>query len=210
MMRFLATAGLIIAFFAAVPAAQALTPDEIQSAYYRSYGYERTQAYDDAIKALVPVADAYPNGYTVNLRLGWLYYLRAGYANAITYYRKALDAVPASLEARLGLLYPLLALGRADEAFLVVQQILAVDRFNYYGNQRLVSLLHLQGKLDQAERVARDMLALFPTDVFFLVELATVRSELGDLAEATGLFKDALILDPENVAARRFLKVSPR
>ncbi|MEI6557706.1 MAG: tetratricopeptide repeat protein [Rhodospirillaceae bacterium] len=208
MMRALMAAGSALLLFAAMPAL-ALTTDEIQAAYYRSYGYERTQAYDDAIKALVPVADAYPLGYTVNLRLGWLYYLRAGYANAITCYRKALDAAPASLEARLGLINPLLGLGRVNEALIIVQQILAVDRFNYYGNLRLVGLLHLQGKLDQAERVARDMLTLFPTDVLFLVELATLRSDQGDAAAAASLFGDALILDPENVVARRFLKSKP-
>ncbi len=204
------TRGSTTAFFAlfllATTPALALTTDEIQAAYYRSYGYERTQAYDDAIKALIPISDAYPLGYTVNLRLGWLYYLRVSYANSVTHYRKALDAAPASLEARLGLLYPLLALGRNDEAFSIVQQILAVDRFNYYGNLRLVGLLHLQGKLEQAERVARDMLALLPTDVAFLTELATLRSEQGDAAAAASLFRDALILDPENVVARRFLK----
>ncbi|CAK0769894.1 Tetratricopeptide repeat protein [uncultured Gammaproteobacteria bacterium] len=210
MKRILAAAISALLLVVVVPAL-ALTAEEVQSAYYRSYGYERTQAYDDAIKALIPVADAYPHGYTVNLRLGWLYYLRAGHANAITHYRRALDAIPASLEARLGLLNPLLAFGRNDEAFVIVQQMLAVDRFNYYGNLRLAGLLHLQGKLDQAERVSRDMLALFPSDVSFLVELGSIKGDQGDAAAAALIFGDVLVLDPENIVARRFLKTkSPK
>lgn len=209
MMRTLATIISAALLFTAT-AARAITTEEIQAAYYRSYGYERTQAYDDAIKALIPVADAYPQGYTVNLRLGWLYYLRAGHANAITHYRRALDSAPASLEARLGLVNPLVALGRVDEAFTVLQQILAADRFNYFGNLRLAGLLHLRGSLSQAERVTRDMLALFPSDVSFLVQLGLIMGDLAETAGAEAIFRDVLVLDPENITARRFLKSNTR
>ena len=61
----------------------ALTDAEIRDAYYKSYNYEKIQNYSDAINALMPVYNEFPNTYTVNLRLGWLYYLSTNYANAI-------------------------------------------------------------------------------------------------------------------------------
>ncbi|MEI8394455.1 MAG: tetratricopeptide repeat protein [Rhodospirillaceae bacterium] len=188
--------------------ALALTSEDIQNSYYRSYNYERTHAYDEAIKSLIPVVDFLPRDYTINLRLGWLYYLRAGYADSITYYRRAIDAEPASFEARLGLLYPLLALARTDEAINIVQQILSVDRYNYYANQRLVAILHQNGRLDQAERASRSMLSLLPSDVFFLVELGVIKTEQGDKVAAAETFKNVLLLDPENVVARRYFSAN--
>jgi tetratricopeptide (TPR) repeat protein len=56
---------------------------EIESAYHSSYQHETAQKYDKAITALSKVYKEYPTGYTVNYRLGWLYYLSANYANAM-------------------------------------------------------------------------------------------------------------------------------
>ncbi|MEZ4765017.1 MAG: hypothetical protein R3C26_18115 [Calditrichia bacterium] len=91
----------------------ALTDAEIRDAYYKSYNYEKIQNYSDAINTLMPVYNEFPNTYTVNLRLGWLYYLIPNYANAISHYDRSIKISPYSLEAKLGRLLPLLAQHRA-------------------------------------------------------------------------------------------------
>ena len=78
------------------------TDAEIREAYHKSYRYEKAQNYTDAIKALAPVVTAYPAGYTVNLRLGWLNYLTGGYATARKHYEAAIKTAPDSIEAKLG------------------------------------------------------------------------------------------------------------
>ena len=83
--------------------------------------------------------------------------------------------------------------------FVIEFSVVAVLIFVFTYLQNIVQVF-------ASERVARDMLTLLPTDVAFLTELATLRSEQGDAAAAASLFRDALILDPENVVARRFLK----
>ncbi|CAK0771662.1 Tetratricopeptide repeat protein [Azospirillaceae bacterium] len=186
--------------------ALALTQDEVRQAYYRSYTYERMASYEDAIKALIPVFDAYPEGYTVNLRLGWLYYLRGNYANAIEHYRKAGRLSPLSLEARLGLLNPLIAQDRVQEAIDLSRQILEIDRYNYTANLRMVTLLRRQGKRDIAERLCLDVLAVYPADVLFLAELGQIKADLNQTSSATAIFNDVLTLDPENIVAKRYLK----
>ncbi len=184
----------------------ALNQKEIQEAYYKSYNYEKIENYTDAIKALLPIFNEYPNGYTVNLRLAWLYYLNQNYANSLEHYDNAIKISPNSLEAKLGRLLPLLAQTKYDQVESEAFQILNVDYFNYFGNLRLIYALRLQEKYDTAEKIALKMLAIYPIDIKFLTEYALVKSAQGEAETAVRVFNDILILDPENVTAKGFLK----
>jgi len=83
---------ILIHFLLIFYTAFGLSYDEIKNAYYRSYQYEKSGNYEDAIKSLMPVYNKYPDGYTLNLRLGWLYYLNKKYANSIYHYEKAMTS----------------------------------------------------------------------------------------------------------------------
>ena len=179
---------------------------DIAGAYQRSYDNERTESYQDAIRALAPVYEAYPNGYTVNLRMGWLFYLNENYSNAVAHYDVAITAAPAALEPKLGKMLPLLAQGRWSDVENVAYQVVSVDHYNYYGNLRLAVALRMQGKLEAAYQIALKMVTAYPTDVGYLVELAQVNDARGDTDEAARLFGEILVLDPENQTARRYLE----
>lgn len=184
----------------------ALTDAEIRDAYYKSYNYEKIQNYSDAINVLMPVYNEFPNTYTVNLRLGWLYYLNTNYANAINHYDRSIKISPYSLEAKLGRLLPLLAQHRYGEVEKEAFQILNVDYYNYYGNLRLAYALRMQQKFDVAVKITQKMLAIYPIDVQFLTEFALGKIGLGETDEAMAVFSNILILDPENVTAKSYLQ----
>jgi tetratricopeptide (TPR) repeat protein len=201
---------LVVGFALALAAATlqgaaTLSDDEIREAYHISYRYEKAQNYDDAIKSIAPVLTAYPQGYTVNLRLGWLYYLSGNYANAKTYYQAAMKSAPASLEAKLGYTLPLLAQARYDETETITKQIVRVDASNYYASLRLAFALRMQKKFEAAEEVLNRLLLLYPTDVKFLTELGLVKVAQDQHSAARRIFADVLTLDPENVAAKEYL-----
>jgi len=179
---------------------------DIEAAYHNSYEYERAEDYQDGIRALGPVYERYPNGYTVNLRMGWLFYLNGNYSNAVAHYEVARSAAPFALEPKLGQLLPLLAQGRWSDAEALAYQVVSVDHFNYYGNMRLVLALRMQEKFEPAYQIALKMAGAYPTDLSFLTELALLNEARGDEEEATRLFTDLLILDPENEAARRYFE----
>jgi tetratricopeptide (TPR) repeat protein len=183
-----------------------LSDQKIRDAYYKSYNYEKIEHYSNAAKALMPVYQEYGNTYTVNVRLGWLYYLQKKYANSLEHYQKAIQIAPASLEAKSGRLLPLLAQERYAEAEQEAFGILKVDHFNYYGNMRLAYALRLQKKLETAEQINLKMLALYPLDVTFLSEYALVKHAQGDIEAAVKAFTSVIILDPENVTAKAYLK----
>ena len=206
---FVLTLGLALVLGAAAPKdGPNLGYEEIRGAYYKSYGYEKTQNYEEAIKAMAPVAGAYPQGYTVNLRLGWLYYLSGNHANAKLYYQNAMKTAPASIEAKLGYTLPLLAQERFTDAEAIANEIIRVDPSNYYANLRLAFALRLQKKFAAAEEVLNRMLPLYPTDVKFLTELGLVKVGQDQREAAQRIFADVVILDPENVVAKERLNTT--
>ncbi len=194
----------LILLLVLVSSLYAITPEEIQEAYHKSFNYEQIEDYENAIRTLSPVLDEYPNGYTVNLRLGWLYYLLGRYANSIEHYQKAIQAVSTSLEAKNGLMLPMLAQNKYSDAAALAYQVVSVDYYNYYGNMRLAFSLRMQKKYDQAEQILNKMLAVYPTDVTFLTELALVKYNQGDSEKATKLMWDVQTLDPENETAKDY------
>ena len=183
-----------------------LSDKAIRDAYYKSYNYEKMEDYTDAIKALMPVLKDYPDTYTVNFRLGWLYYLNKKYANSLESYGKAIKITPTSLEAKSGRLLPLLAQQRFKEAEEAAFKILQVDHYNYYGNLRLAYALRMQRKYNVAETINLKMLALYPLDILYLTEYALAKHGQGDIDTAIKTFHSVLILDPENVTAKGYLK----
>ncbi len=183
-----------------------LSAAQIADAYQRSYGYERSQDHANALRALAPVHAANPDDYTVNLRLGWLSYLAGHHADATDHYASAIRAAPQSIEAKLGRLLPLLAQERYASAEAAALQIVALDHYSYYGNLRLAHALRMQGKLEQAERIAAKMAGAYPTDTQFLTELALIDVARDDLAAASRRFAHILLLDPENPIARAELQ----
>jgi len=185
----------------------ALAPEEIAESYARSYTYEQIEDYENAVRTLAPVLEKDPGGYTVNLRLGWLYYLTKNYANSIHHYQAAMKTSPSSLEAKLGYTLPLMAQGKYSEVESVAYRITGVDHYNYYANLKLAYSLRMQGKFDLARKVLGKMLTLYPIDVNFLSEQALVEYARGDTESAVKILKDILILDPENTTAKSTLSV---
>ncbi len=180
--------------------------EEIKRAYYDSYNYEKMADYEDAVKSLMPVYKAFPNAYTPNLRLGWLYYLNGQYANALMHYQKAASALKSAVRPKLGMADIYILQGKYDEASRLCNDILKSDYYNYYANLYLSRILALEKSYENALAVTYKMLALYPTDIAFLQRLAEVLQAQGRNDEAAKVYEDILILDPKNIAANDFFR----
>jgi len=179
--------------------------NEIKTAYLNSYNYEKIADYKDAIKVLIPIVKKYPNGYTLNMRLGYLFYLNKNYKNAINYYKKASLILPNSFEPRLGIMKVYLAIGKNQKVTEIGYSILKRDYFNYYANLYVIKALMNQKKYNDALRLVNKILTIYPTDVTYLVKLAKIY-EIKNRAYAKKIYKDSiLILDPNNVNAKIYL-----
>lgn len=197
---------LALLFSADTLLAKELSGEQISQAYYKSYNYEKSGNYQDAIKALQLVYNEYSKAYGVNNRLGYLYRLNAQFKNAETHYKQAAAALPDALTPKLGLMYVYLQAKKYDEASKIGYQILSIDYYNYYGNLRLAYVLRQIDQLDLAEKVLIKMLTRYPSDVLYLTELGLLKYQQKNFVRATVIMQEVLILDPENVDARSVLQ----
>jgi len=179
--------------------------EEIKSQYFKSYDYEKVGRYSEAIKVLAPLYKKYPKGYTLNLRFGWLFFLDKKYNDAIKYYKKASLINTLALDPKLGLIRVYLATYSYKKAETVAYEIIKMDYYNYYANLYAIKALIAQKKHEIALSMIRKMLALYPTDVLFLEQLATVYKATKS-PYLKQVYQDILILDPNNVFVRSNFK----
>ncbi|MEG3640495.1 tetratricopeptide repeat protein [Magnetococcus sp. PR-3] len=204
-MKHVITWGLIVLMGGLVTQVWAGENDWVRKAYYKSYDYARTQSYRPAIRAMLPVHKQYPKGYTVNLRLGWLYYLAGLYADSIRHYQTAMEAAPESVEAMLGMTLPLMAKQQFGQVELICNRLVYKDYYNIVGSVRLAWSLRKQGKLALGLKVTERLLVRHPTNVSLLTEQGQILHAMGKKQAALHLFDDLLTLDPENSTALKAL-----
>jgi len=175
--------------------------ESIKKQYFKSYDYEQMGKYDEAIKVLSPLYQKYSNGYTLNLRFGWLFYLDKKYKDAIKYYQKASLLNTYALNPKLGLIRIYLDTQHYVKAEKVAQELLKIDYYNYYANLYMTNALLSQKKYKAALKNIQKMLAIYPTNVSFLEQLALVYKAT-DSKYLQKVYEDILILDPNNVLVR--------
>ncbi len=184
---------------------QELTNERVSQAYYKSYNYEKSGNYDDAIKALQLVYQKYSNAYGINNRLGYLYRLNHHYKNAETHYRQAITALPDSLTPKSGLMYVYLLSKNYEKASKTGYQIISIDFYNYYANLRLAYILRQIENFEMAEKILIKMLVRYPSDTLYLTELGLLTLKTNDIKRSKSIMQEVLILDPENVDAKSVL-----
>jgi len=179
--------------------------DEIQKAYLESYNYEKIGAYKDAIKVLIPIYKKYPKGYTLNLRLGYLFFMDKKYENAIKYYKQASLSLVYSFEPKLGMMRVYLTTGEFNKVIQIGYSLMKINYYDYYSNLYTLQALKAKKDYKNALIIAKKMLTIYPTDITYLVNLAKIY-EIVNPEYAKKIYKNSiLILDPNNVNARIFL-----
>ena len=184
----------------------ALTNKDIQNIYYKSYNYEKMKDYKDAIKVLIPLYNKYSGSYTLNLRLGWLFYLDKNYNNSIKYYQKTSLVLPYSVEVKLGLMRDYLALQNYKEALKTGNLILREDYYNYYGNYYEILAFKSIKDYKSALSITNKMLTLYPTSVLFLNSLGEIYYSEGKKDLAKKVFETVLTLSPNDIIANGYIK----
>ena len=183
--------------------------ESVQKAYKESYRSERAGDFKGAISSLMSIYQTYPKGYTLNLRLGWLFFLRGQHANSMYHYERAIKVYPNSLEAKLAYSLPLLKLGKWSKAERTLDEVLKKDFYNFYGNLRMAIVLRITNKPELALKVLQRILYFYPTQVLVLIEWAKLNQDLGRPEKAKEIWRDILVLDPLNQEAALFFQKNP-
>lgn len=175
----------------------------LQAAFKTSYAHETKSDFTSAIKDLKGVYSE--TSYELNLRLGWLSYSAGLFTESMAYYKKAIDLMPASVEAKFGYVYPAAAVGNWDQVKTQYENILKIDAKNTQAHYRLGLIYYGREEFDKALQHFQVGFNLYPFDYDFNLMMAWTSLKMGKLREAKVLFNKVLLLSPDDESAKEGL-----
>lgn len=175
----------------------------LRAAFKSSYAAEAKGDYKAALSAM---KNSGSNSYEVNLRIGWLQYMLGAYNEAETAYKKAVDAMPYSIEAKLGYVYPLSALGKWTEVRQQYNKILEICPQHSLANYRMGLIFYYSEDFKTAQKYFDKVVNMYPFDYDGVIMSGWNNLKLGKKAEASVLFNKALLIRPDDASAKEGLK----
>lgn len=170
--------------------------------WQRSYDLEARGEHATSLAALNELPEEAKTGYLFLVRRAWLLYLSARYQEAVGAYRQAIEAAPKAVEPREGILAPLIALHRFQDAEAEARAALRLDKDNHAVSRSLAWALYNLGRFDDAERVYRRTLVLHPSDLTMRAGVGWCLLRRGQRGKAEAEFRNVLRVAPENASAR--------
>ena len=170
-----------------------------------SYRLESLVQYDAAVKTMDAIIKNEPKNDFAILRRGWLNYLRGKHDSAISDYKKALTMNKQSLDAKLGVILPLLAQQRWNEAVKFCNEALKTAPWNYYAHVRLMVAEEGQKRWKTLAKHADEVYRRYPSDATVLVYLARAQRWSGNKDAARSAYIEVLKRIPGHIEASQFL-----
>lgn len=171
-----------------------------------SYDSEALGKLADAVAALDRAPAARAGSFVVVLRRGWLLYRLGKYAESVDAYNQAIAAAPKAVEARIGILLPLLAQRRWTTVEEHARAALRLDPANYLATLRMAFAIYNLHRYDESAGLYRRLHELYPSDVEVISGLGWALLKAGKAAEAQPIFREGAELAPRHVLIREGLK----
>lgn len=178
------------------------------SAWQGSYEAETAGKFEQAIDELKRLPESQRDAYLANFRRGWLYYRLGRYAQSVAAYVAAVNREPASIEARVAALLPMMALEQWRDVEATAQEVLKRDPENYLARQRLAFAKYSTKHYAEAEVLYRRLLVLYPSDVETRAGLGWTVLGMGNAKDAVALFNQVLEVSPAHASATRGLQAA--
>lgn len=170
-----------------------------KEAFQKSYLEEAKKEYLKAANSLKAVYDE--KSYEINLRLGWLNYLEGNHSESKMYYTRAISLMPYSIEAKMGLVYPLAALGNMNEVISQYEKILEIVPNYSIVLYRLGLIYYERRDYDAALKYFDKVVNMWPFDYDAPTMLGWTYFKLNNAREARVLFQKALLHTPDGASA---------
>lgn len=200
----LTASAAILIFFASTIMSQ--DPQTNVKAFNASIKQENNGNYKGAIDELLKVYKDNQNDYLFNLRLGWLYYNKEDYTSSKKYYSLA-NKINPTVEAKLGLVYPLAALNDWEGVKKTYNEIIKADANNYTANLRLGQIYLNSSDFNNAKTYLEKVYKLYPGEYEPNLSLGYTYYYLGSGQKAKELLTKALMLSPGDSLATAGLKL---
>jgi tetratricopeptide (TPR) repeat protein len=168
-------------------------------AFSESYALEAVGNFAKGIQEIENIYDE--NSYEMNLRLGWLYYNLGNYFESKNKYQKAVDLMPYSIEAKLGYVLPVSAMGNWNDVIKTYENVLEIDAQNTLVNYRMGAIYYERKDYEKALSYCEKTVNLYPFDYDSVVLLGWINYQMGNLREAKVLFQKSMLIKPNNQSA---------
>ena len=177
----------------------------LEKAFSNSYKLEYNGDYSKASLELKKVYSK--NSYEINVRLGWLNYMSGQYTESVTYYNRASSIMPLSIEALLGITYPLSAMGNWEQVIKAYNSILKINPNNYSANLKLGQIYLNRTEYKKAQSYFTLLLNQFPFTYDVVINAAWNNYYLGKFREAGVLFNKVLLINPSDESAKKGIEL---
>jgi tetratricopeptide (TPR) repeat protein len=177
-----------------------------EALWKNSYQLETAGKYSEAMAAIDPVAANSPDAELKAMRRGWLYYLLGSFNDAIREYRLAIDRNGRSIDARLGVILPLMAQKRWREAEQSAQAVLDMAPNNYTALLRLCIAQEGLHDWTAMAKTAATLVASYPSDSSAYVYLARANAWQLKREQAVAAYTAVLSRYPGHLEARAYLE----
>lgn len=174
-----------------------------------SYRLEYIGKHAEALAQIEPFASRQPVNEFAVLRSAWLLHLQGKYAEAEKRYLRAAEVNPRSLEARLGLMLPQMALYRWNDAIQSGRKVLADSPWNYTAHVRIMIGEEALSRWEDLAKHAAEVSARYPTDATLLVYWARAEAALKRTRKAKEIFAQVLERVPGHIEASSYIKNVP-
>jgi len=178
---------------------------KLETAFSDSYKMELNGEYSKASLELKKVYSK--DSYEINARLGWLNYMAGQYTESVTYYNRASSIMPLSIEALLGITYPLSAMGNWEQVIKAYNSILKIDPNNYSANLKLGQIYLNRTEYKMAQAYFTLLLNQFPFTYDVVINTAWNNYYLGKFREAGILFNKVLLINPSDESATKGIEL---
>lgn len=199
--RLLARSALALAVLLAAPMAGAQ-----QDPWAESYRLEYLGKHAEALALIEPFANRQPVNEFAIMRSAWLMYLQGKYAEAEKRYLRAAEVNPRSIEAKLGVMLPQMALYRWNDAIQSGRKVLAESQWNYTAHVRIMISEEALSRWEDLSKHAAEVSARFPTDATLLVYWARAEAALKHTRKARELYGQVLERVPGHIEAGNYLR----
>lgn len=171
-----------------------------------SYKLEAAGKYSEASAALDTVPASGADGEIKTLRRAWLFYLGSNLNESIREYRLAIDRNSKSIDARLGVILPLMAQKRWREAEQSSRAALEMAPNNYTALLRLAMSQEAQKDWSAMLRTSEAMVAGYPSDATAYVYLARSYAWMMKRDNAVAAYNAVLTRYPGHLEAKAYIE----
>jgi tetratricopeptide (TPR) repeat protein len=181
--------------------AEAMADGGASDQFQRSYDAEAQGKVADAVTALDALPAPQHDGYVAQL------YKLGKHAESIDAYGKAIALEPRSVEARVGVLLPAMALRRWNDVEAGAREVLKLDPGNYLATLRLAFAVYNLGRYPEATVLYKRLADAYPSDVDVRTGLGWSLLKEGKGADAATELRTVLEIAPRNALAAEGLRV---